>query len=270
MKLIGLFVLIFWLSCEEAPEFTNPLEEDPDPITEIIGDQDVFNSSTIILSWSGNEFSFEFSYMLEMEDYFSADSVIVMDWVSWIADTSAVLNYLDEGFYTFSVKSRLEEGSIESPIQSFSFEVDAVQGPALRIFQLKTSTSLNSTFEIYLWAEDVTELAGVEVALDFDADNLLPTGVVLGSLVTDYISTGGELIFPETEISNGRITFWTGVTNGDQSGLSGSGPLAVLTFQPLSSSSSEIIISDESILKDSDNNEIIIEMKIHGLVEVGE
>ena len=85
---------------------------------------------------------------------------------------ATTLNYLDEGSHTFSVKGRYLSGYEEAVADSVSFIINAVTGPALRIAPLYKETTYGDLFSIDIMAEDLVNVAGVEVLLLFDVDGL--------------------------------------------------------------------------------------------------
>ena len=71
-----------------------------------------------------------------------------------------MFNYLDDGFYDFYIKGRYTNDIIEDPTV-LTFEVDAISGPALRLYPLYQEVLVGDTCDIYLYAEDVVDLAGM-------------------------------------------------------------------------------------------------------------
>jgi len=137
---ISLVLLLF--SCDKIQE--NPLDpENPDytpPETFITMEAlegAVLDTSTVTITWSGNDLTVEYAYSLND------------NWSEWSSATSVTLNYLDEGDYTFSVKGRYaSEVEDESPA-TVNFSVDMVQGPALRVYTLLTEMNVGKHTEYF-------------------------------------------------------------------------------------------------------------------------
>ena len=75
------------------------------PITSISTTEAAYSSSSVSISWTGNEYATSFSYRLEPLSYLDT----IPTYTSWsIWDTLNTANYtnLDDGNYTFYIKSR--------------------------------------------------------------------------------------------------------------------------------------------------------------------
>ena len=159
-RIVSLFLILIFTSCEE-------LEIDPESIFEADADQQIpdvthlnvnINGSSADFDWGGNDFALEFSYMVEY--YIDSDNQVWQpynNWSDWTTETAVTLNSLDEGSYTFQIKSRfgnVEELEGES-YQSTDFEIDNINGPALRIYPLSQTAHPGDEIDVYLYFEDV-------------------------------------------------------------------------------------------------------------------
>ena len=104
--------------------------------------------------------------------------------------------------YPFSIKSRFEPLIEEDTLISIIFNVDAVQGPGIRVFTLITETSVNNTANVEIYAEDVEDLAITMFQIQYDADLL--------SLDPDLVTRG--------ELFNGieEVMFFTEVIDSNK------------------------------------------------------
>ena len=148
---------ILFISCEELDlDLDSPFEADPSeqipgisnlPYPEINGSSAVFN-------WEGNKFALEFSYKLTSPSYENAISewsLENIEWSDWSIDTTLTLEDMDEGQYTFYVKSRIDvKEQADSTASTVDFEIDAITTPALRIYPLHQEVIVGNTFEVYL------------------------------------------------------------------------------------------------------------------------
>ena len=93
----------------------------------------------------------EYSYKLE---YNLTDSVNIVSqpyfsWSNWITDKEANFTNLDDGGYTFYVKSRFD--FIEEEVStSSSFTINNISSPALRVYPLNQLSYSGDKINIFL------------------------------------------------------------------------------------------------------------------------
>ena len=161
-----LFAVLF-LSCDEVQvdALLSQFSDENIPITTITTTNTTFNSSTVNVSWSGNEYATSFSYQLEPLSY--TDMVMThTNWSGWDTLDAVTFTNLDAGSYNFHIKSRFTVEN-EEAVQSIQFIVDAIAGPALRIYPLYQQVLTGENFNIYIYIEDVAELGGMEMHLSY-------------------------------------------------------------------------------------------------------
>jgi len=225
-------ILLLMFSCEDALEY-NPLdpENNPDyvaPETVITMDGlegSVLDTSTVTITWQGNDLVTEYAYSLNG------------NWSEWTTDTSVTLNYLDEGDYIFSVMGRYDSGDEDTTPATVSFTVDMVGAKGIRVFPLLTEMSTSAN--VYIYAEEVEELVFFSFQIQFNPSILSidVEDIVRGSL----ISSIADYAFLPKEISAGLIEVsFTALGNA---GVSGVGSLAQipLSSNTLGSSALQII-----------------------------
>ena len=205
------------------------------------------NSSTAQITWqleTGAECSYNFNYK---------------GWTDWGSGTSATFEYLDEGSYTFSIKSRFDPLIEEESPVSINFEVDALQGPGLRILPLLSETTLEEAIEVSIYAEDIDSVVFGEIIISFDNSNLEYTGYQDGSMLSS--SASDLIIFVDQNLTSSqteiKFTFATDFTS--QAGISGSGELIKLNFTATGTSATgfPIKIEDASNLRNFENDKLI-------------
>ena len=232
IKIKALSLVIFLFACGESPELGNSILDanigDSTPETNITITSEVLNNNSVTIIWSGNDFVNAFRYRLEPLD--QAETVeTYSEWSGWGRDTTSVtLQYLDEGDYNFHVEGRFNMDHVGSAVASF--EVDAISGESLRIFPLRQFVEIDSTFNVYLFSEEVNDLAGMQVQLNYDSNVLEYQSWNKGSTISDHTDL---TIIPEIQVLDGGILF-TGVVSG--SGLPQTSELLKLTFKYLGSS----------------------------------
>ena len=249
-NITNVFLALFILSCEKY----DPVSGSPETLI-----QNAFlDKSTISLSWEGNEFASDFSYRLEPLDY---AKIVGIDtaWSEWSIDTSVTLTYLDEGSYNFYVKSRFNIDSEEAVPDSVFFLVDAVMGPALRMYPLYQAVSPGSSCDIYLFVEDVENLVGIELDISYI------TGVISGIEITKGdLLANASAFFSDPEYDDGVIRIIASPENFTV--LNGDGAVAKLTFTITGSDTLSFLQS--SVFKDSDNYSIEILERVEGIVKI--
>ena len=253
-RIVSLFLILIFTSCEE-------LEIDPESIFEADADQQIpdvthlnvnINGSSADFDWGGNDFALEFSYMVEY--YIDSDNQVWQpynNWSDWTTETAVTLNSLDEGSYTFQIKSRfgnVEELEGES-YQSTDFEIDNINGPALRIYPLSQTAHPGDEIDVYLYFEDVPEnlsVTGLHVDVQINTDELefIPDNFQYGELIVGFPETG-TAIYPDPSFSDdGASVSIIGVADSSGTGVYGTGSLAKFSLRILAGSGTyEIIIS---------------------------
>ena len=226
-----LYILaICFFSCEEPPVF-----EAPDPVeTPVVAIQTIetiFTKLPIEIVWEGNTTSREFIYELQYVD----DPSIVHSWneLDTTGATSVTFDNLDEGNYIFTVHGLYNQDNIGSEV-TLSFEVDAISGPALRIYPLNQTAKSGDEIDVYLYFEDVPEnlsVTGLHVDIRINTDELefINDQFVFGELVTDF---SGTAIYPDPIFSSGAESVSiVGVADENGLGVYGTGSIAKLRLR---------------------------------------
>ena len=191
---------VLFLSCEEVKvdDLLSDFSTDNTPITTIITVDSTFASSSVSLNWTGNEYATSFSYRLEPLSYLDTIKTHI-SWSNWDTLNTVTFTNLDEGSYTFYIKSRYTVDN-EEVAQQKNLSVDAITGPALRIYPLYKQVAPGENFSMYVYIEDVVDLRGVELHLSYPSAiitaNSMTSGEVLSnsSIFFDTInSTDGSL-----------------------------------------------------------------------------
>ena len=257
---ISLLLLFLFLSCDEiqVEDLLSDFSTDNIPLTTLNTLNATYNSSSVSISWAGNEYANSFSYRLEPLSY--TDTVkTYARWSNWDTLKTVTFTNLDDGNYNFHIKSRFTVEN-EEISQSVNFIVDAIAGPALRMYPLYQRVSPGEIFNMYIYIEDVVDLGGLELHLSYPPTvSTMTSGTILSSAAIFYYtinSTDGtmELI----------------ATAENFTGYTGSGVLAKLTLSALSTGLDTLHINDSSILRNSGNVQIDILDRVYGLIEVVE
>lgn len=258
LRSLYIFILFFVLSCEDTtPTRDNPLDEEGgnyiSPTIAILDivDGDTLYSESIEFTWEGNEMVADFRYKL---DYF--------EWAEWDESTSATLNYLDEGDHQLSVQSRYLNGDT-SDVASISFIVDAVGGPSLMFYPRRHSAEPSEIVTFQIIAEEVEDLMLTEINLEYNPTLIELVSVSQGS----FFQNGQNSIFIyEINAESGTVQINTTLLDGDDSSVSGTGDLAEIQVKLLQLGSALVSFSEINVIIGSNNNNINIIEKVHGLV----
>ena len=145
-----------------------------------------------------------------------------------------------------------------------------IDGPAMLLNPLEIHTSINTSFSINLRLEDVKDVMGVYAEMIYDTTVLVfKSYQVLDSKGSLLKSTGGEVVsFVDEDSESGTIIANIGIAVGNPRGIEGSGDILRLEFHFLKSQETEISLSPDCRLTNSDLNDIPIFQLIGGKIYV--
>ena len=258
IRLLYLIILLFVFSCEDTvPIRDNPLDDEggdyvaPTISLMDIVDGDTLYSESIEFIWEGNELVAEFRYKL--------DSFL---WTDWNENTSTILSYLDDGFHQLSVQSRYLNGDTSS-IESITFIIDAVDGPALMFYPRRHFAQAGETVTFQVMAEEVTNLMMSEIHLEYDPSMLEIMSISQGS----FFQNGQNSIFLyEINSEAGAVQLNTTLLDADTPSVGGTGDLASIQVKLLQAGSATISFNGSDAFIGPENNDITILEKINGMV----
>ena len=258
-----LFAILF-LSCEavQIEDLIGDISDENTPITTINPTDGTYNSSSVSLSWTGNEYANSFSYRLEPLSYIDTAQTYT-SWSEWDTEKSVTFINLDEGSYNFYIKSRYTIENVETP-HSVNFIVDAIAGPALRVYPLFQQVSSGESFNVYIYIEDVIDLGGMELHLSYPSSNESFNSLSPGSILSN-----APIFIDIINVTDGTIGLIA--TAEGFAGYTGTGILAKISLTSgIAGSVDTLYFQDSSILKNSGNIEIDILDKVYGLIKVVE
>lgn len=193
---------------------------------------EIISNDRVTFTWAGNDKGFKFKYIL----YFvKKDKTLeLIDSSSWGSLTRITFAYLDDGNYQFEVQGQFR-GIFSKVTRNFS--VDAVKGPLLKFFRLRTITQLQDTFKLNLWIEDVNNLLTGDLNIQFDRTYLTIDSISVTDFGDFNIADRVGFILPDWGTikdktnTSGVLSFTYGVRNNNSSvseGISGSGGIVTL------------------------------------------
>ena len=261
MKKLMLFVFLI-VGCEEltVEDLLSDFSTENIPVTTLSALNSTFESSSVSISWAGNEYATSFSYRLETLSYTDIVETYT-SWSVWDSVNSVTFVNLDDGNYSFHIKSRYTIEN-EEVSQSVNFIVDAIAGPALRMYPLYQRVSQGENFNMYIYIEDVVELAVLELHLSS------PSNVSVSTMTPGTILSSAPIFYDTINSTDGTIELIATAENFTT--YTGSGVLAKLTLSAVSTGLDTLHIKDTSILKNSETDPIDIVKRMYGLIEVVE
>ena len=262
MKSIIRFILfLLFLSCADEFVPENPIDPgNPDyipPIVSITGGLEsgqTITQENLTVNFSGNETSMLFRTRLDS-----------MNWSGWANALNATLEYLDEGDHQFSLQGKYTTGDT-SDIVSLPFTVDAVQGPSLMHHPRRQYASQGETIQFTIIAEEVFDLAGLELVIEYDPAKVELMGVTQSSLFDDMGQ--GPIFFNEVAETQGRLTITLAVWGEDAPSFTGTDSIAIIDLRINQSGNITIDFGNDPIFRDPNNLDIQIAETVPGLIVV--
>jgi hypothetical protein len=259
--ILGFIPILVMLSCvttPEEPEFDNPLDPDvPDyvpPFTTLVTVvEDVITTSSLALTWRGNELGCEYAWRLDDDDF-----------TDWLTDTTLTLEYMDEGDHVFEIKCRYPTGDEEATPLRVEFTVDAVPDQSLLLYPYRVEVASGQPLEVEMRAHGITGLTGLEVNLAYNGTSLRPDTALTGPFLA---KEGGNTIAFSEVGSAWNVS--TGVAQGPATGVDGSGAILTYRFEVLSVANSTLTLT--VVDARGPNDEAVSIATVRGsVVEVGE
>ena len=257
--------LLFFIGCEELPDLSqNPFEaEEESQIPQIVLLNDDVNGNEVMLNWSGNKFALEYSYQISYYDYILEKYFALKEWSEWSLDSTLHLSSLDEGDYRFYIKTHFNYE--KENFDSLSFKIDNILNNSIRIFPLLKEVNANQDFYIEVFLEDVFNVAGVSLNINFYSSDLQCENFVWGSVINEInFSDESITITPDPIIDQGSVKIDV-VFSGN--GFSGSGAIIKLIFSSKHNWNETGVFIQDAFIFDTDGNEIIINELVNGIFQ---
>jgi hypothetical protein len=261
-RLINLsFLSVIFFSCEPGEEFIpeNPFDPQnstytPPSVTIVSGPQNngLITSSTVSFGWSGNLEGMLYRYFL--------DGKVLREWDT---QTSAVIEYLDEGYHEFGLQGKYPTGDMTDTL-GVIFNVDAVKGPSLLFSPRKKISIPGDTISFDILAEEVSGLAGTSFTLTFDNNLIKVDSIIAGQ----YMESNSESIFyVDTDNASGRIELVTALIGSSEPAFSGTASLAKIYVSILANGTNEIKFDGSETFRTLNNEKIDIITAIGAIID---
>jgi hypothetical protein len=136
-----------------------------------------------------------------------------------------------------------------------------IQGPALILSPTDVEIKNGDEFELDLWIVETDSTAGISTRINFDPTEFSVKSA--DSLTTNsesfLLENGGQLIwFSTINNESGFVEIDCAVVEGTPRNVVGTGIIARIIFQHLTGINSNIEISNQSLLRDNQNNALTI------------
>jgi hypothetical protein len=178
-------------------------------------------------------------------------------WSDWSSEDAVSYGGMEESslFGDHTIEARVQTAAGVSAVESRTFAVDAIQGPAMRIFPLRSHVAVGDNLEIYVVVEEVIGVLGGNILLTFDPTTVDVTEAVIlrgdGSFLTNL---GATVISATPTIGTGGQIEAGFAAPGLERGLSGTG--AILRVRLTVRSTTVVRFGTQSILRDLSKRDI--------------
>jgi hypothetical protein len=239
----------------KSPVFTYPVTTILTPYK----DGDTITLSSFLIKLQKEKDVLTFSYKLDNNKWAELDSTV---------DTIFV-DDLDEGKHILHIKAKHIDKKTEEKIPKvIMFYVNAVTGPSLMFYPRSSNVTIDSTFNIYLLAEEVQALYGVKASFSYDVSSLRINSITAGSLAKSgsYTPNMFQMVSPQLA----RIEMFLSGSN-PANGLTGTDTIAVLNCTALKRSSTALTFyshSDSVQFRTVTNTRITMQPTVNGKVVV--
>ena len=140
-------------------------------------------------------------------------------------------------------------------------DVQNNEPPALLISPEDYTSSVGQSVEISVYALEVEGIAGMRAQINYDDTMLKILKVTAGT----FFDSNESPLFVHDDDGRGRLDVYS-VFMGSDKQVSGTGNIAVITFQVISNGETIVEVSNGSQLLDSSGNPIIIQSYGQGVI----
>ncbi len=140
-------------------------------------------------------------------------------------------------------------------------DVQNNEPPALLISPEDYTSSIGQSVEISVYALEVEGIAGMRAQINYDDTMLKILKVTAGT----FFDSNESPLFVHDDDGRGRLDVYS-VFMGSDKQVSGTGNIAVITFQVISNGETVVEVSNGSQLLDSSGNPIIIQSYGQGVI----
>lgn len=154
--------------------------------------------------------------------------------------------------------------SLDNPLDLESAEEIGLQTPALVFFPDSVSVSLGLSVPTKIYAMKVANLGMAYVQVSYDKDLLSVTSIAAGEF---FKGNQDPIFLYENDTESSTIDIYTSFLGTDSTYVSGTGSLAVITFNTKAAGKSKLEYSSDCLLLDPDSNPIEIKGFGEGVID---
>ncbi len=268
------FAIFVFIGCNiitepAPPERANPIDPaNPNfqqPRAEIVsgpGDNSTVTTHTVTFQWRGNQADSLMLFSFKLDN---------QNWSNWSQNKTVTYEYLDEGSHTFYVKAKYINNIEQQTPTTVKFNVDAVKGPSLMFVPRKSVVEKGSIFEVKIFAEEAANFAGAKIVISYDFNLFDLDNVEIYKDTTSILLKNGGTLIDFVETRADRVIINVAVAGGNPSNVNGTGAIGNLRFKVKSSAPTQItnlVFTNETVMRDSDNNTVQIKELVPGIVEI--
>jgi len=207
--------------------------------------------------WTGNETAYEYKYLFDN-----------LEWSNWSTDTAAHFQYLDENYHVFSIKSRTAAQKEEDSIHVRIFMVDAIQGPALRFYPRHVAVSVNEVFTIEVYAEEVSDMAGVYLEIPMNPAGLEYVSHLVYTIGDAFLAKGSDNVLSVEETDESQLLkISLARISGSAPEVSGTGALVQMIYRFTGTENTQIDFSIECQFQNEQMEKFIFSELVGCIVE---
>lgn len=275
MRNFYIFLVIFvFIGCNvitepTPPERKNPIDpQNPNfqpPRAEVVSgpnDNSTVTTHTVTFQWRGNQADSLMLFSFKLDN---------QNWSEWSQDKTVTYEYLDEGKHTFYVKAKYVNNIEQQTPTVVNFTVDAIKGPSLMFIPRKSVVDKGSVFEVGIFAEESVNFAGAKIVVSYDFNLFQLDNVEIYKDTRSILLKNGGTVIDFIETTTGKVIISVAVAGGNPNNVNGTGAIGSLRFKVkdnVSSQRANLVFTNETIMRDSDNNTIQIKELVPGIVEI--
>lgn len=184
---------------------------------------DTLTVNEFIVTWQGTVFdSCEYTWTI--------DSVFFSD---WSVDTLIYIPPQDEGWHTFAIRVRYINGVEQGFNYAFPFYVDAIKGQSLRLSPPYQENIIGAQSDIDIWLEEVDNWSGGRITLVWDGSKASISNYQIHDQIDDFLMQNNSSLVSRVDQYADSLVIDLGLVDDLPIGISGSGSVATVTFQPI-------------------------------------
>ena len=258
-RIFPVLIILWFLGCGDKFVPDNPIDPNnpnylPPIITVISGpvEGETISNSSATFVFEGNESSM--LYRTRIDEY---------DWSGWQNSTAKTFDYLDEGVHRFQLQGKYTTGDTTATIE-INFDVDAVLGPALIFYPRRHTTTQGNTVTFQVIAEEVYDLTGMEMVINYNPAHIGVEAVRQGSLFNGF---GDAVFFSDDHPGAGRLTITCGIWGGELPSFTGTSAIAEIDVQLKIQGNATLEFDGSEVFRDPNNEPIILLEVVGGYLQ---